>query len=464
MRRSTSSASLVDRAPLTLAVATAAAYSIYSLLRHWHFESSAYDLGIFDQTIWHLSRFEIPASTVRGYSNMLGDHFSPVLALFAPLYWIVPMPEGLMVAQAVLLAASILPVWLYIRRRLPAGPSLALCVAYALFWGMQRAAAFDVHEVAFVPLIVAAAIVALDRESPAIFWSAMALLILTKEDLIPLVGGFGLLLLWRGRRREGFAAIAISCVAFAVVVGVVIPAFSDAGQFGYASAYSSTLASPWRIPIAMVWPPLKMRTMLLLVAPFVFLPLASPLALLLVPMLAERFLSGVQNHWGTVFHYWAPIAPVLAMGAADGLVRVTNWMKGADRRREITMRSCAAACVVLSAILPGHQPVLVLFKPAFYAITPAARAGGHSMALIPPDASVVAQGAIIPHLGHRPLLYVLDQHAPDADYVVTSEQFGVWPLDTTEQLRVLIDDRRQRGYSTILEQDGWLVLHRDTRR
>jgi uncharacterized membrane protein len=89
---------------------------VYGLFRHWHFDSSAYDLGIFDQTIWHVSRFETPSSTVRGFGNMLGDHFSPILALLAPLFWIAPGPEALIVSQAFLLAVSIVPVLLYARR------------------------------------------------------------------------------------------------------------------------------------------------------------------------------------------------------------------------------------------------------------------------------------------------------------------------------------------------------------
>src|SRR5262245_41393785 len=114
--------------PIALAAAFVAAYSLYGLFRHWHFGSSAYDLGIFDQAIWHLSRFEAPSSTVRGFSNLLGDHFSPILVVLAPLYWIAPAPEALIVAQAVLLAASIVPVWIFVRRRLPPGPAYALAI------------------------------------------------------------------------------------------------------------------------------------------------------------------------------------------------------------------------------------------------------------------------------------------------------------------------------------------------
>ena len=70
----------------------------------------------------------------KGYlKSALGDHFSPAIACFAPLYWVVPAPETLIVSQAILLAASIVPVFAYLRRRLPLGATLALCAAYGMF-------------------------------------------------------------------------------------------------------------------------------------------------------------------------------------------------------------------------------------------------------------------------------------------------------------------------------------------
>jgi len=43
------------------------AYGLYGLFRHWNFGSSAFDLGIFDQVVWHLSRVEPPGSSLRGW-------------------------------------------------------------------------------------------------------------------------------------------------------------------------------------------------------------------------------------------------------------------------------------------------------------------------------------------------------------------------------------------------------------
>ena len=97
--------------PYLACVTVAFAFALAGLLRHWHFDSNAYDLGIYDQWVWHASRVEIPASSLLGIPNMLADHFSPVLFLLAPLYWVWPRPETLIVVQACLLSATLVPVF-----------------------------------------------------------------------------------------------------------------------------------------------------------------------------------------------------------------------------------------------------------------------------------------------------------------------------------------------------------------
>lgn len=440
---------------LAVAVCFAAAYALYGLFRHWHYDSSAYDMGIFDQVVWHLSRFEAPASTVRGVSNLLlGDHFFPVVILFAPLYWIRPGPEALIIAQAVLFAASIPLVYVFARGRLPHAPSLALAVAYGCFWGLQRAAAFDVHEAAFAPLAVAAAILAADRRRWTTLWLACGAMVLIKEDLIPLIGTLGIYLLARGERRQGGWLLVASVAALVLVVGIIVPAYNDGSVYEYRSAYQPILSRPWTIPATLVTPSTKVVTAVLWFLPFLFVSLASPLSLLVVPFALSRFLSISPNHWGTVFHYSAPIAPIVAMAAADGLARIA----GTQRPRLVT--AIAAACVVASALVPGRQPLWRVLAPTHYRASPAQAVGDRLVAMVPANASVVAQAAIVPHLTMRQQMYVLTESAPDADYVLMSDALSPWPSASVGELAAMVEARRARGYHVIASDHGWTMLHR----
>jgi len=432
------------------------AYGLYGLFRHWNFGSSAFDLGIFDQVVWHLSQFEPPASSIRGFSNFLGDHFFPVIAIFAPFYWISPGPATLIVVQALGSAASIVPVYLFARSRLAPGAALGMAIAYGCFWGIQRAIAFDVHETAFSPLVIAIAILAMDRRHWPLFWISVVAMLFIKEDHIPLVTGFGVLLVTQGERRRGIIAIAGSVAAMVAVVGVIIPAFNDVGIYEYTSSYIGVLADPWRIPLLLVSPPLKVQTAVLWLAPFAFLSLASPLAMLVVPFALIRFLSDSPNHWGTVFHYSAPLAPIVAMSAADGLARIARHLRAAAAHRLVAWAT--AVCVLCAAILPGRQPLWRVFAPAHYRATGSTQVGRDLLTMIPAGASVVAQAAVVPHLSSRDRIYVLDDGAPEADYVLACASLSPWPAAAFDALRRLLEDRKAGGYEVMVEQQGWTLL------
>lgn len=436
----------------------ATSYALFGIFRHRRFVSSAYDLGIFDQAVWHLSRFEAPASTISGFSNILGDHFYPVIALFAPLYWIAPSPYTLIVAQALLLAASIVPVHLFLRARLPERTALVLSAAYALSWGIQQTAAFDVHEMAFAPLAIATLVLAMDRRQWTLFWAAACFIALIKEDLIPFLTGVGVYLALTGERRRGAVLAVTSVAAFVVISSVVVPALSDAGAYAYTSAYQPLLQRPWTLPLLLVTPLTKLRTAFLWFAPFGLLSLASPLSLLIVPLALERLLSSSPQHWGTVFHYTAPIAPLVAMSAGDGLARVLRRFPHSFHGRPWVTPAAAVLCLLLAAVLPGRPPLRRIFSPEHYRPIAADAAGRDALALVPPTASVIAQAAIGPHLSQRDELYVLRNGQRDAEVVIASRALNPWPFADAAALAAALEQHRLRGYRVVFERDGWTVL------
>jgi uncharacterized membrane protein len=448
-----------------LTAGAVALYSLPGLLAHWSFASN-YDLAIFTQALWHLARLETPASTVRGLSNVLGDHFSPIIALLVPVFSLAPAPETLIVAQAVLFAASAWPVWAFLRRRLPPSPALGLTAAYVLFFGLQRAAAFDFHEVAFAPLFVACLLLAVDADRVRRVWLAAACLALVKEDLLPFAAAVGVMLVVRGRRKceprlvhHGAALAAASLAAFVLLVVVVVPALNDDAVFAHAARYATLRQRPWLAPVLLAVPPVKLVTVVTWLAPFAFLPLASPLTWLLAPFAAIRFLSDWPLHWGDAFHYSAPLAPILAMAAGDGLSRVAARARSESARRRL-LAGLPAAAVVISLVVPGHQPFFRLFRPGALAASTFTEAGGRALATIPPDASVAAQTALTPHLAQRRLIFRLDEKAPEAEYIVAARGLSPWPMASEAAVQALVAARRQAGYKVVFEEQGWTVLRR----
>ena len=88
-------------------------YSVFSLTINYTFKTSSYDLVIFDEAVRSYAHFQPGISVIKGLHNgfgphfsVLGDHWSPILASLAPLYWIFSSPETILVAQAVLFFAA----------------------------------------------------------------------------------------------------------------------------------------------------------------------------------------------------------------------------------------------------------------------------------------------------------------------------------------------------------------------
>ena len=449
-----------------VALAFAAIYAAIGLVRHAHFGSNAYDLGIFDQMVWHLSRFEAPASTIHGLSNMFGDHFSPIHILYVPLSWLWSSAQSLIVTQAIAFGLSIVPVWIFLERKLPQRAAALLAIAYGCFWGLQRAAQFDVHELAFAPLLIAVALLSLDRmlsgerstSAPWVFGLSVAMLCLVKEDQVPLVVAvFGLWALKARTTRERITAASLAAAAlglFVLIVRVVIPALNDGGAWAVGSAFGDVQSDPLSLFSRLISPSVKLKTLSMWLLPFALLPLASPYGLLLVPLVLERFLSASPNHWGTSFHYTAPLAPILAMAAGDALAR---WRQHAT--------PIASICLLLSAVLPGHEPMWKLLSPSFYTAPPFATTAARALGQIPPQASVVAQSAIVPHLSRRQNIYMMRADGPgagiDADFVIAAAgDLPPWPFIAADQVRGQLALYAARGYATIFEENGWVVLAR----
>jgi uncharacterized membrane protein len=128
------------------------------------------------------------------------------------------------------------------------------------------------------------------------------------------------------------------------------------------------------------------------------------------------------------------------------------------RRRLIA--GFAWSCVFLSAILPGHQPLWLLFRAQHYRDRPTQQTAQEALATIPASASVVAQAAIAPHLSHRLQIYLLKDGAPDTTYVIAAADLDPWPARTSHEVAEFLEDRRQRGYVTVFDRQGWVVLRR----
>jgi len=441
-------------------------YAAFSCIRYAGFGSSGYDLGIFTQAVWHYSRFEAPISTIRELPNILGDHFHPIVIALAPLFWIWPSPYMLLLAQAALIAISIIPIWLFVRRRLDAAPSYLLVSSYALFWGVVNAVAFDFHEVAFAVPLIATAIWLIDIKRWTPFYWTIAGLLLVKEDQAILVVFFGLYLLLKKYWRPALVCVLSGIVWFLLTTKVLIPYFAGApfAHWSYTqlgpdamSALWTAITHPLTVVALLTTPVAKLVTAWQLFSPFLLLSFLSPLVILTIPLILERFLSTNSHYWLQVFHYSATISPIIALSAADGLSRLAKHLQ--SRHKRLLVLTATIVILLLNVWGLATTEFRYFAKPEFYNLADNQRLGQQALDHVPADASVTAQDGLLPRLANRRSIFVLRPNAPLTDYVVASDRVSTG-LANISEVQVLLNKYVEIGYEPVFEQDGWLVLRR----
>ena len=460
-----------------LSLAAAVLYGTFSLQQHRHLRTSAYDSVIFDQAVRAYARFGLPVVPVKGVHNelgssfvLLGDHFSPVLALLAPVYWVWDDVPAMLLAQAVLFASSVPLVWIFVRRLHGPVAGYLVAAAYALGWGFASALATDFHEVAFAVPLVALALERAQARRPGSAALAALALLAVKEDFGPFVAAFGVYLAVLGWRRLG-AGLAVGGIAgFYLTTEVLIPHFGghDFAYWSYAalgpdlpSALWHVVRHPWETLQLATHPEVKQRTLRWLFLPWGLLPLVSPIVLLTIPVLAERLFSTNWHYWSTAFHYSAVLMPVLAMGAADGLARLLRLAPGlgARTRRRIGVLAGAAALVIAVAAVPQFA-FGVLLDRGWWVRTPVMAAASEITARVPDGVTIEADSRLGPHLTRRTHVLLLDQKPRGAPWVLIDIGARYFPFDHVSQARDRYAALTATGYRVVAAAGGFRLLHR----
>jgi uncharacterized membrane protein len=161
-----------------------------SMRVHQGLGTSAFDLGLYDQGMWLMSRLKAPFVTLMG-RNLFGDHTSFILLPLVPLYWVHAGPGALFLLQSAAMAAGAIPVFLYARRRLRnEAVSLLLAVGFLVNPALNWANLEGFHPDAFLSVFLAFAIYAALTDRWRMYLVLVVLVALVKEDtwlvLIPL--------------------------------------------------------------------------------------------------------------------------------------------------------------------------------------------------------------------------------------------------------------------------------------
>jgi uncharacterized membrane protein len=438
---------------------------------HHGLGTSAFDLGLYDQGLWLLSRFKAPFVTLMG-RNLFGDHTSFVLLFLVPFYWVAPGVGTLLFAQSAAIAAGAIPVFLYARRRLGSeAAALALAVGFLLHPALGWSSLEGFHPDAFLSVFLGFAIYAALTERWRMYVLFAVAVALVKEDTWLVLMPLGAWVALRRRSDVGLLTIGASAVYPMALAPVLMGALTGVG-----------MPNAWRIPFGglggllaeMVKRPGNVAAYLAgegrlwylwqMTAPFawVFLRLPS-VALIGVVVLGANLISTFAYQHQIGYHYSVVVIPALALGTVHALGAMKDRWRG-------RLLAAVVLMSVWAALLWGPLAVSRT-PPAYWAPDhPAAVAAREVMAGLPADASVAAHYGIAPHLTHREQIYLFPtpfravlygpgttlegRRLPAADAV----EYVVLPVNRNEDLekywRAVPDDFR------LVQANDWWELYR----
>ncbi|MEB3179385.1 MAG: DUF2079 domain-containing protein, partial [Nostocaceae cyanobacterium] len=431
---------------LRLLVWLVSTFFILSLLLTLHRYFTFYatlDQGIFNQVFWNNlhGRFfqsslsstlstnvvhngEIPAV----FYHRLGQHFTPALLLWLPLYALFPSPATLTVLQITLITAAGIVLYLLARQYLER-PLAAMIVAS--FYGANAVlgpAYCNFHDLSQIPLFVFSLLLAMEKRWWWLFWLLAVLILAVREDAGVGLFGVGVYMVLSKRfPRAGLAVCTLSFGYMLALTNIIMPIFSGDisqrfmmerfGQFADGKEASTLeiiwgiVSNPWRLIVEIITPVDKtIKYLLGHWLPLAFVPAISPPAWMIAGFpLLKLFLAQGKSVLSITIRYALTVVPGLFYGA------ILWWSKHPQQFKP-RFRRFWVGCICLSLLFTFTSSSSELNRTFYFLLpdsfnplvfVPLHKQWQHVaqfrplLGQIPPNASVSATTYLVPHLSSR---------------------------------------------------------------
>jgi uncharacterized membrane protein len=444
-----------------------------AIWRHQQFLSHRFDLGNMVQAVWSTTQgrpLQMTDAASGEQITRLGAHVDPILVLLAPLWWIYPGPELLLVVQAAALAAGIYPaVRLALKYTESAFVAGLLGAWYLAFPWIVWNAFDEFHPVTLAIPLLLYAIWFLDEHRISIFAVFAGLAIITGELIGLTVAGIGLWYAIRYRRFRVGGVISLVGTAWTVVaVAVIVPAFSEREASRYYDRFESVGGSPTGLLKKLVTDPLvvieqltsatDVKYVVWLLAPTAFLALLAPLLLIAaLPQLGVNLLAEWSTAALPMFHYVSAIVPVVIAATIMALARFSA------RARVVAAGVALGAAVLILAAYPPRPGAQTFVFPETWP-SERRKAMREALELIPPSVPVTATNRLGAHLSERRVIQLFPERR-GAEWAVVDTRnpwlprYGEAP-DPQDFRRAVDDLARDSDWQLRFARDGVRVYER----
>ena len=466
--------------------------SLFTITQHQVLKSTTYDLGLFDQILWNTSQGRFFESSVKGI-NYLGDHFTPILVLLSPLYWLWSDAKVLLIVQSIALALPALPLyWLACEKLESVELRATIPLVYLCYPAVSYMNTFDFHPITLViaPLTFGFYFMEIKAYKRMLFCLALALLV--KEEVAITVAMSGVfLLIFSKERKLGLGILLLSGLYALCTFKLFMPYFRVQGAetgFMYLKRYAhlgtdipSIIQHIALHPIDAIQKTLALSKQnhaiqaLYFFLPIAFLPLLSPKHMLLwLPAFFYTFLSSHPLQFHIRYQYSAIFIPYFWVGTVFALGYIDQFIKRKKPESNALLSKIATALLLVGGLVGIILHVMHPLRSSPMEPRKGIKLNTFHQVkkLIPKSASLSTTNALGPHFSQRKHLkftFAFVQHHSQWAFLEKSPYFPseyhlVHTLDTRwsgnfhGRLYLL---RCKKGYQIKFNKDGFLLLWRD---
>jgi uncharacterized membrane protein len=206
-------------------------FGYYTIIAHYQYQTSAYDFGIVVNYFW--GTFFTDIFLHCGYFGDLGTYFTSHIELtpllfIGPLFYLIPIPETILVGQALIIGLAALPIYLLsyhlIKSRWAA---LVIVFCYLINPCNHGANFYDYHQLSNIAFVLGFLIYFMVKRRTIPYFIFLILFILIKEDIgLYLVFISLYFIFFQKRYIIGFISILIGVAWFATCKFLIMPYFN----------------------------------------------------------------------------------------------------------------------------------------------------------------------------------------------------------------------------------------------
>ena len=463
-------------------------YSSISLVNHYQFRTSALDLGFNTHALHCYAHLINPRFMAKPEINYLGNHFTPLIFLFIPLYYIFGS-YTLLVIQILAVLGGGLGIYFHSRLKTKYTwlPVIILFQFYSL-WGIYSALAYDFHFVVIAAMLVPWFIYFYETNNKKLTFLFLVLIILCKENMalwmVFIITGLYAKDHFRNFKTQPFysgSLLLIAGVYFMLVVGIIMPAINKGTvPIYFKNSYAHIGQSFSDIVVNLITHPkntfelffkniypdkpyngIKSELYLVILASGGLALLFKPhYLIMLIPVFTQKMLSKDPLLWGTLYHYSIEFVPIITLALFDAVNSFNN--------RKISY-SIAVLFMILTPLtslrLMDHRkslwydPVTMQFySKKHYDSSLNYKEIHRALKMIPDDAGVSAHQSIAPHIANREKLY----HYPimkDAEYIVLFQsKRGSYPVKKDKYAEQVIEYKNSEEFDIIYDDNDLLII------